>query len=149
MSTAIPCDGTGRRILAAANECGALDKDVARWCGVDPSQVSHWRDGSRAMPVWVLRRIAKFLDVEGARKVFDELLGPAGLHAVVDEPVAAVNPLTATIECNLHIVQIQRAIAQAQSDGVIQPGEAADIHRRCGELTAMLGQVKAGVRAAH
>lgn len=143
MSAPLPCDGTGRRLLAVLADEGLLDKEVARWCGVDPSLVAHWRSGARGMPAWAVVRVARRLE-EGARlRLLDELLAPLGCHAVPDGASSDGDPMELSIDAAGHVVAIQRTVAQAQADGVTSIGEAAQIHRLCTELGHMLGRLSA------
>jgi hypothetical protein len=149
VSLSIPCDGTGRRVLAAVADTDPrlTDTDIGRWCGVDRSLVVHWRGGDRSMPVWAVRRIAARLTPRQAAVVLAEL-APAGVEVVEETPAAGAGIMVDAARCADAATTLARLVAEAQADGRITQDEAAGIHKAIGRVDELAATARASLRVA-
>ena len=149
MSAPLPDDGTGRRLLAALDDADprTRDGDIARWCGVDPSLVAHWRSGARGIPAWCVGRILRRLPESARLAVAGELLAPAGL-VVALAPGATTEGHALPIALDLagRVARLSSDIHASEADGMWTDDEATAVHALLRATEAQLAQVRARVR---
>ena len=149
MSAPLPDDGTGRRLLAALDDADprTRDGDIARWCGVDPSLVAHWRSGARGIPAWCVGRILRRLPESARLAVAGELLAPSGLVvALAPEATTEGHALPIALDPAGWISRLSSEVHASEADGMWTDDEATAVHALLRAAEAQLAQVRARVR---
>lgn len=147
MSQPLPCDGTGRRILAAIEDDHVTDDQVAAWCGdVARSLVGHWRSGARSMPAWAVRRTLRRVSPAVAVVALREL-APAGVSVSVEAEDVSGGLGVDAARLSEATAVLARQIAEAQEDGVVDEAEARRLHAGLDAVAALQVRLRSGLRA--
>lgn len=146
MSQPLPCDGTGRRILAAIEDDHVTDDQTASWCGVDRSLVGHWRSGARSMPAWAVRRTLRRVSPAVAVVALREL-APAGVSVSVEAEDVSGGLGVDAARLSEATAVLARQIAEAQEDGVVDEAEARRLHAGLDAVAALQVRLRSGLRA--